>query len=135
MRRLATTLIAATFASGCVINLGRQSKDVSVANAPAGTAVEIRLHESDLVLSGELLEVREDALVLLSARQVVLVPLRMIRHARFQDAPIKNGDGTLGTEDRSYLRLYSRYPSGISPQVMQELLRTHGQDAPRVLPP
>jgi hypothetical protein len=135
MRRLVTMLIAATFASGCVINLGRQLKDVSVANAPAGTAVEVRLRESDLVVSGELLEVREDALVLLAARQVMLVPLRMIRGARFQDAPIMDGAANLGTEDRGYLRLYSRYPNGISPQVMQELLRALGQDAPRVLPP
>jgi hypothetical protein len=135
MRRLATTLIAAMLASGCVINLGRRVKDLSVANAPAGTAVEMQLHESEPVLAGELLEVREDALVLLAARQVVIVPLRMIRDARFRDAPIKNGDGNLGTEDRAYLRLYSRYPNGISSQVMAELLRTLGQDAPRAPAP
>jgi hypothetical protein len=133
MRRLAPSIVVALFASGCMINLGTRLQDVAVANAPAGTRVEVRLRDSERMVTGELLDVRDDALVVLSENRVNLIPLAMIRRAWYADASVVNGGGdTLGPEDRSFLRLYSRYPNGISPEVMARLLRALGQDAPRV---
>lgn len=132
MRRLATSLAALVLSSGCVINLGTGREDVSAATSPNGTPVEVRVRESREIISGELLDVREDALVVLAKQQVVLIPFSLVDRARYHDAPVLDGQGNLGAQEKSHLRMYSRFPNGIAPSVMAELLRALGQDAPRV---
>lgn len=111
------------------------------ANSPAGVRTELRTSRG--VFEGELVEVREGALIVLSneagqnappgtpAKQLLrLIPFRSIVHARFDQhgsgSDISEGRAPSGRV-RERLRLLSRFPYGMSREVEAELLKVHGQ--------
>lgn len=123
---------AALAAAGCVKKFGSSVEDFSVANAPAGVATVVTL-TSGATVSGELLEVRDTALVLRRDAEVLLVPSSAIANAQYQGTDLRTHSLTPDGFLQADLRLLSRYPSGISPNVMSALLSASGKSEPTVV--
>ena len=112
--------------SACMV--GPSTRRFAPANGPKGI-------EADLVLKsgriqGEVLEVQDTALLLLRVDRVVLVPLRAIRAGRFRGLGqvVEGGGASHGQLAR--LRLLSRFPAGLTPEIRTRLLRAYGQTEP-----
>ena len=99
---------------------------------PEHNASGVRLAVSGRKASveGELLEVRENELVVLEHLQrkagglnecAVLVDFRQVRAAHFSGASPKWGGGMPTGSERAELRLLSRFPKGIASSVLQQL--------------
>jgi hypothetical protein len=86
-------------------------------------------------LSGELLEVRDSAYVMLVDSRVVIVPYRLIRSADFehQDWAQFGSITKPSASTRERLRWDSRFPFGIRDEAMAALLRRSGQSRPDVV--
>jgi hypothetical protein len=141
MRGPIVIVLLAGCAAGCAY--GMTEKKFRAAHSPRG--IETRITTSDAVFAGELIEVREAGLVLLSETMFRLAPtgttetaerrLRLIPYAavlvsRFEQLDqrvyifagrVPSGNG------REQLRLVSRFPQGLSPEVLSRLLEEHGQ--------
>ena len=99
---------------------------------PARTATGVA---SDIMtdrgrLTGELIEVRDSGIVILAERVLRLLPYSEIVSSRFEG--LSRGV-TLGNrrpptaESREQLRMASRFPPGLSPEMLEKLLQAHGQ--------
>jgi hypothetical protein len=133
MRAHLHLLFAATLAAGgCVKTIGKGAEAFPVANSPAGVAASVSIRSGGMIV-GELLEVRDTALVLLRGTEVVLVPNALIINVRFQGGNLRTQSLTPEDFAARGLRLLSRYPSGISPQVMAALLSGSGRSDPTVV--
>ena len=133
------TWLAATV--GCAF--GPTARTFRPAESPAG--VEAHLTTSAAEFSGELIEVRGDAIVLLShayatanggtrAPELVLrlIPFTTVRTSRFEQmgSSITVSDGRPPDQRvRDRLRLVSRFPHGLSEPVLSQLLAKYGQTA------
>ena len=86
-------------------------------------------------ISAELLEVRDDALLIRESR-VALVAYRAIAQVEVRGLKRLNfGDGEPPTEEqREELRLLSRYPQGVSDDLLQRLLDAYDQDELHTIP-
>jgi hypothetical protein len=124
-------LIAALAASGCVRTIGNSGDGLSVAYNPEGVATTVLLR-TESAITGELLEVRDNALVLRRGTEVLLVPTASIAHVEVQRGDRRTRTVTPDRFQRD-LRLLSRYPSGISPSVMAALLSASGKAEPTVV--
>lgn len=121
MRGCAAMLLLA----GC--RLGPQAKDFRPANEPGGVTATVRMPSQ--TLTGELLEVRDSAIVVLGA-QVVLVPDRAIERATFADTRLEIYRGyPLTAANRAQLRMLGRYPYGIPAEALSKLLASRNQAA------
>lgn len=133
--------VLASAAAGCTLSHGPRSHDLPVIAAPTGRLVEVQLRGGPTAppatVSGELLEVRDSAVVLL-ADTVIVAPFRDIRRVRVQGhMPILSGseyDDYRRRRPGSYLRHISRFPYGAPPDAMERILRDVGQSAPPALP-
>lgn len=120
MRRwvLPALLAAAAALTGCIIplsltewRLGPEGETVKVASAPGRS------------LSGELLGMRGERLVVLSGGRLVELTLPADAEVEVEGYPaVKVGE-------REKLRLYARYPQGLSDELWGELLRHQGQSS------
>jgi len=124
--------VAGIAAAGCVKTVGKGADSFPVANSPAGVATMVSVR-TDGTITGELLEVRDTALVLRRGTEVVLVPNALIANVRFQGGDLRADSMTPAEFLRRDLRLLSRYPSGISPAVMAALLSASGRPEPTVV--
>jgi hypothetical protein len=123
------------------------------AHGPAGVTVEASLSGAPAAragVDGELLEVRAEGLLVLGTlgavreegqkkaeappadakARVVLVPFARIQKAHFQGMGKRCdlSDGIAPTDVvRDRLRLVSRFPQGLSPDLLRRLLETRGQ--------
>ena len=112
---------------------GPNAQHFGPALGPRGIQVNVEL--SDSKIPGELLEVQDSALLLLraSGTPVVLVPLRDIRTATFQQTALLIHRGAfVGGRTAAQLRMMSRYPNGLSPELRAALLAAYGQTEPEV---
>jgi len=137
--------------------LGPRFADFGPAHAPEGVRVVASLASSSAPpgrteVQGELLEVREQGLLVLGMlvelrevrkpekalpmqhsggrRRVVLVPFGVIQKARFEGTGrcCELQDGIVPTDAvRDRLRLVSRFPQGIAPELLRRLLEIQGQ--------
>ena len=133
-------LLVALFHGACAF--GMTTEKFVPANNPAGVRTEVST--SGGVFRGELLEVRDGALIVLSnggqdappgsaPKQLLrLIPFGSIVRARFD----QHGSGFDIIDGRApsgrvveRLRLLSRFPYGMSREVEAELLKVHGQTA------
>lgn len=123
---------------------GMATSSFAPAQSPNGVAVRVAVEQGQF--SGELLEVRDDGLVVLSEhleprsagngragtseRKVRLFPYSGIRIARFSQVAeryaIKDGRAP-NPAVRERVRLLSRFPHGLSPDVLRQLLTSCGQ--------
>lgn len=76
----------------------------------------------------ELLAVRDTALLVLSRSRVTLVPYPIIRNVRVHQRGHLNFKAPGPTHSqRDELKLLSRYPQGVSPELLQRLLAAYEQ--------
>ncbi|HEY5060371.1 MAG TPA: hypothetical protein VII52_02495, partial [Gemmatimonadaceae bacterium] len=75
---LATLCLAAT---ACVVHTGLQPREFSPATSSTG--IDANLTVGQTTITGELLEVRDTAVVVLTPDRVVLVPFPAIAHGTF----------------------------------------------------
>lgn len=125
MRRL--TPLVLTLLTACVIHTGPGPDSYPPAHSAAGVTASLDVGTSRL--HGELLEVRDSALVILTHDRVVLVPYSTIDSGTFAHSRIAVGHGQKPSwEDFESIRLLSRYPQGIPPEALRRILADKGQD-------
>ena len=125
MKRLAP--IVMMLLTACVIHAGPGPDDFPPAHSAAGLSTSLVLATSRV--DGELLEVRDSALVILTHDRVVLVPYSTIDSGTFAHSRIAVGHGQKPSwEDFESIRLLSRYPQGIPPEALRRILADKGQD-------
>ena len=96
---------------------------------PAGAAVTLNL-PGDRKVGGELLAVEDSTLLLLEERQLVRVDIAAIKSLRGPSISTR----ILSDEMRGRLRLISRYPQGVPPELEAALLQAYGGTEVRRLP-
>ena len=120
MRRAA--LVGLVLLSGCIVRMGRWPHRDDAIVLPQGANASIVSGTKQL--RGELLEVRDTALVVLTTSSVVLVPLLAFDQASFDDGTSVRTLDPRGVlpRDRDALRLLSRYPPGMPDAALGQLL-------------
>lgn len=112
-------------------NLGGRVDRFVPAKQPAGVAVTVWL-KGGATGQGELLAVQDTALVVLVQDTVTLVPFRVLQAGRFsQVGELTETPPT--TDFARNLRLVSRFPQGLTPELLPRLLAAYGQSALKVL--
>jgi hypothetical protein len=120
--------------AACVLHTGKQPSGFKPAHTAMGIQASLSLTTARL--NGELLDVRDTALVLLTEQQVALVPYPAIMRATFS-----NTDVTIANRQRpvskafSELRLLSRFPYGIPDDALRRLLASKRQESLVVIQP
>lgn len=110
--------------------LGGRVNKFAPAKQPAGVAVTVWLRGGGTG-EGELLAVQDTALVVLAQDTVTLVPYRVLQAGRF--AQVGELTELPPTHDfAGKLRLVSRYPQGLTPEMLARLLAAYGQPALKV---
>ena len=123
----ATALLAAACVTGPAV------ERYGPAHRAAGLHVELRLREGRI--SGELLEVRDSGLVLLTEKEVVFTNFTRIRDLKADAERIFYQGGKPLPEIHERLRLLSRFPTGVPAHAMARLLEARGMQAIRNDPP
>jgi hypothetical protein len=139
MNRVGLIFVAVSM-SAC--HVGPQIKDLDLAHNPDGATVEVQVLASEgrdkLKFEGELLEIRNDGIIFSgsaandSADEVIFVAWS--RAARVKATQFGGYSATIGrslewnSETKERFRLISRFPQGISPEIMDSLLVAHRQE-------
>jgi hypothetical protein len=121
-------VVTALGGPGCHLPLGQRARDVAAVQAARGAAGQVTTDQQ--LVAGELIEIRDDGLVVLAARELVLVSFQAITSATFEHLGQQyslRGSRSPDAALRERLRLASRYPQGLSDEVAAELLRALGQ--------
>ena len=127
MRTLILTfavVCCATLTSGCAY--GMTAEKLTPAYEAAG--VTVRIITPRRQLSGELIDLRDDGLLIISDKVVRLVPYSSIASAQFDQTKDKIEGHPPSGKRRERLRLLSRYPQGVGPDLLRDLLRAFGQN-------
>jgi hypothetical protein len=115
--------------AGCAV--GPTTRNFGPAAGPRGIAADLRVRWGPTGrIQGEVLEVQDTALVLLSANRVVLVPIRAIGVGKFSRRGTLIEEGRVSRRSLDRLRIVSRFPAGLTPEVRARLLAAYGQTAP-----
>ena len=121
---LAVTLLAAI---GCYT--GPSASNFAPAQGPRGVAVDLQIERRGGRVRGELLELQDQLLLVLrDSSRVVIVPIRAVDVGSFTRVGQLIENGTTTHVDQ--IRLLSRYPAGLSPEVRARLLAAYGQTQP-----
>ena len=132
--------LAAASLTAC--HVGPQIKDLDLANNPEGATVEVQVLPADgqdkLKFQGELLEIRDDGIVFSAASaddaEDELVFVAWSRATRVRATEFGGYRAEVGrslewnAETKERFRLISRFPQGISPEIMDRLLAAHRQE-------
>jgi len=130
-------------------HVGPQIKDLELANNPEGATVEVQVLPADgggkLKFEGELLEIRDDGIVFSgtsaddAADEVIFVAwsrATRVRATEFGGYRAEIGRSLeWSAETKERFRLISRFPQGISPEIMDGLLTAHRQEELRRFEP
>ena len=133
MTRLLFCALAATACS-----IGPKVKNFAPIHDPAGITASVARGRT--TFTAELLAVTDTALLLLNtpSEQVLLVPYGATTEVSFPNLPasysLQGGRSPVG-HVRDQLRLWSRFPAGVSATLLQQLLSAYGQDSLVVLAP
>lgn len=129
MRRSWLVLVALVGVLGCAV--GPTTREFGPATGPRGIAADLRVRWGPTGrIRGELLEVHDTALVVLSADRVLLVPIRLIRSGRFSGRGTLIEDGRASGRSLARMKVVSRFPAGLTPELRTRLLAAYGQTAP-----
>ena len=134
MRRL--LLPGLLVVSACA--LGPRTKTFAPVRRPAGALADVS--RGNAAFKAELLAVTDTALLMLNtrARQIVLVPYTATTEVQFSQLPdafTLHGGRVPPPELRDRLRLWSRFPPGVTAELLHQLLAAYGQNSLEVLPP
>jgi hypothetical protein len=129
---------------GCS-HIGPRIEEFAPARGPEGVRAQVELADNNL--SGELLAVRDDGLLLRVAapgddptvdQPLILVPYSLIEEASFAQLTPRSmiAEGERPNEKvTERLRLLSRFPQGLSDELIKGLLAAYGQQELEVLGP
>ena len=122
--------VAGLLAITTACRIGQSVDDYPPATDPHGVMAELRL-VTGTHLAGELVAVSDTAFLLISRRRLTLVRYKTIGRARFLRMPSVSYEGTGGPLPAHFaaLRARARYPHGVSPDLLERLLRAYGQDS------
>jgi hypothetical protein len=139
--RLFVLAAVAAGATGCAFHTGMKLEDFPTAQGPEGATVRVTLNGTAYL--GELLEVRPDALVIVTSVRFEKKSHESIGRKESVVRRIPNeGVTSIGLEPRAgaaikmsladpdsreRLRLISRFPQGLSPELLQRILKMYGQ--------
>jgi hypothetical protein len=123
--------------AGCAV--GARLAKFPLAHGPEGATAEITVGTK--AVQGELLEVRPDGMLLLTGmapvgRRLLVVGYDVPRKADFPvvGETLPRGSAP-GAAQRERLRLVSRFPQGVSADLLKRLLQDCGQAEPDTLRP
>lgn len=117
-------LAAACLAGGC--KYGMTADKFVPTHTPDGVAVHLVV--GTVPLTGELIEVRDDALVIRTGKILRLVPYAIVTSARADQTNVTiSGGRAPSRQNQERLRLLSRFPQGLGPDLLDRLLRAYGQ--------
>ena len=138
MRAVAAMMLTGCLSSACAI--GMETGEFKPAGTPAGVRADVQTAAGRF--TGELIEVRDAAVVLLAEegaavapgsrpQRLRLIPFTSISRAEFeQRGSLRLSAGQPPSpRARERLRLLSRFPYGMSPAVERDLLNAYGQTA------
>jgi len=108
-------------------HIGASAGSVAAERGPFGAAAELNLGATEL--KGELVAVRDSGLIMLPAGgRITFVPFSRIAEGRFAHVPASlHGRQPPTPKERDALRVASRFPQGLSPDLEQRLLAAYGQ--------
>ena len=132
--------LAAASLTAC--HVGPQIKDLDLANNPEGATVEVQVlplgGQDKQNFEGELLEIRNDGIVFSGASDAdaddELIFVAWSRAIRVRATEFGGYRAEVGrslewnAETKERFRLISRFPQGISPEIMDRLLAAHRQE-------
>jgi len=119
-------MLALCLAGGCRYGLTVES--FPPARAPKGVTSKITTNRARFV--AELIEVRDDGIVIFAQQRFRLLPYSVIVSSRFDgmsSADTISDRRPPKPAARERLRLVSRFPQGLSPELLQKLLEANGQ--------
>ena len=142
MKAVIATGLGLAVASLFACHVGPQIKDLDLANNPEGATVEVQVAPATgrekLEFEGELLEIRDDGIVFSGASadadadEVIFVAwgrASRVRATEFGGYKAEIGRSLEWSDDtKERFRLISRFPQGISPEIMEGLLAAHRQE-------
>ncbi len=124
MRTGLRPMIAPLLLAACMV--GTSGRSYAPARGPAGAMVSLELAGKPVV-TGELLAVEDETLLVLQAQQLVRVAIASIESGK---APKVSFAGrSMSPDTRERLRLVSRYPQGVSAELEARLLQAYGATA------
>lgn len=138
MRPELMALLLAILSGGC--SYGMKVSTFVPAAGPRGVICRVSLDSTRM--EAELIEVRDTGLVVLmnpnaapsssvdavNAPRLRLLPYGSIHSARFEQTNLSVGGGSVpAPKTLRRLRLLSRFPQGIAPDLLESLLRAYGQ--------
>ncbi len=132
-RRIGLAAALALVLVPACVNVGTQVQDFTVAAEPNGAMANIQTDFG--TVSGELLAVQDDGVIVLHNSVMELVPYEFIRSLQLSQL---DGEYSLGSRApdrarRTRLALVSRYPQGMDAQLRTRLLAQLGQQEIRVV--
>jgi len=128
-----TVLVVGALGLACVYGLPARRYEPAL--GPRGVAATVWIHppgsarrpRERMLLGGELMEVRDAGLVVGAARGLVLVPYGAIARATFAQTGIVLEGRPPDPAPRERLRLISRFPQGLSPELLRRILDARHQ--------
>lgn len=129
MARWHKTLVAlALLVAAGACRVGPNPAASTAATSPHGIRVELQFGGGDEPVAGELLEVRDTALVIRTAGSIVLFPFTSFRSASSDPGPRRTRVRAGDADDFQAWAPFARHPYGISEEQLFQLLRLEGQD-------
>ena len=119
-----TVLVASLWLTGCCAGL--TPRLYPAAQSPRGIMGRVETFRAARI-EMELLAVSDTALIVYARSGVMLVPNRVLRRLVIPDLRIDRSGPPADPETFERLRLHSRFPQGISPALLADLLERYGQ--------
>jgi hypothetical protein len=129
MPRVTALLILLTLAclsNGCTF--GMTARKYRPAQEPKG--VNMRIDTAQGQFSGELIEVRDVGIIVLADQKLRLLPYTVILSSKIDqtESRYEISQRTVPKpEVQEHLRLLSRFPQGLTPDLMKQFLSEYGQ--------
>jgi hypothetical protein len=130
-KRPSLTLLFLAFSAlatlpACLHHYGTKVEKFPPAQSPKGVIGEVVTSSTNY--KGEVIEVRDTGIVILAVGRFRLVPYSAIRSSHFDGigGPI-SGKKVPSSQNRERLRLVSRFPQGLTPEILQKLLSANAQ--------
>jgi hypothetical protein len=131
MRSIREVLIGAATVVAAACYTGPSAASYAPAHSPAGAQVKLELTKGSM--RGELLEVRDSALVVWNGCHMSVVLFSAIEDASFGGPDTYYDGGQPTRESLLLMRMLSRFPVGMPKSVEAEMLRCSGETAPVVV--
>lgn len=123
---LLTLVMLACLSNGC--SLGMTTRKYRPAQDPKGVTMRVGTAQGQLL--GELIEVRDAGIVVLADQKLRLLPYTAILSSEVDQtgSHYSISKRTVPKPDvQAHLRLLSRFPQGLTPELMRQLLDALGQ--------